>query len=185
VLEETFKRIDARTHRDITGLTTGFYELDEKLCGLNAGDLIILAARPAMGKTAFALNMIESAVLSRSEVLGGRAPTVLLFSLEMGKQQIASRLLCSRAKVDAHKLRTGRIPDEDYAALSEAAGELAHSNLFIDDSPGLSVMSLRGRARRLKVQHGLDLIVLDYLQLMSHPKAESRQLEISAISRSL
>ena len=185
VLKETFTRIDARTHRDITGLTTGFYELNEKLCGLNPGDLIILAARPAMGKTALALNIIESAALSRSEALDGRAPTVLLFSLEMGKQQIASRLLCSRARVDAHKLRTGKIPDEDYSALSDAAGELARSNLFIDDSPGLSVMSLRGRARRLKAQHGLDLVVLDYLQLMSHPKAESRQLEISAISRSL
>jgi replicative DNA helicase len=185
VLEEAFKKIDARTHRELTGLTTGFYELDEKLCGLNAGDLVILAARPSMGKTALALNVIESAALSQPEALGGRAPVVLFFSLEMGKQSIVQRMLCSRARVDAHKLRTGRIPDEDYAALSEAAGELARSQIFIDDTPGLTVMSLRGRARRIKAKHGLDLVVLDYLQLMSHPKSESRQLEISEISRSL
>ena len=94
-------------------------------------------------------------------------------------------MLCSRARVDAHKLRTGRIPSEDYAQLNEAAGELARSSIFIDDTPGLSVMALRARARRIKAKHGLDLIVVDYLQLMSHPRAESRQMEISAISRSL
>jgi replicative DNA helicase len=115
----------------------------------------------------------------------GRKPTVLFFSLEMGKQAIVQRMLCSRARVDAHKLRTGRIPDEDYGALMEAAGELGESSIFIDDTPGLSVMALRGRARRVKARHGLDLIVLDYLQLMTHPKSESRQLEISEISRSL
>jgi replicative DNA helicase len=185
VLEETFKKIEARTHRELTGLTTGFYELDEKLCGLNQGDMIIVAARPSMGKTAFALNVIESAAMSSPEHLKGRAPVVLFFSLEMGKQSIVQRMLCSRARVDAHKLRTGRIPDDDYAALSEAAGELARSSIFIDDSPGLSVMALRGRARRIKAKYGLDLVVLDYLQLMTHPKSESRQLEISEISRSL
>jgi replicative DNA helicase len=185
VLEETFKKIDARTQHELTGLPTGFLELDDKLCGLNQGDLIIVAARPSMGKTAFALNMIESVGLSHPACLGARAPVVLLFSLEMGKQSIVNRMLCSRARVDAHKLRTGRIPDEEYAALAEAAGELARTQVFIDDTPGLSVMALRGRARRLKAQRGLDLVVLDYLQLMSHPKSESRQMEISAISRSL
>jgi replicative DNA helicase len=185
VLTETFKRIDAQSHRSgLTGLDTGFYDLNDKLCGLNAGDLVIVAARPSMGKTAFALNMIEHAALNRPQWLE-RNPRVLLFSLEMGKQQIASRMLCSRARVDAHKLRTGRLPDEDYQQLSEAAGELAQAGIFIDDTPNLSVMALRGRARRVKAQHGLDLIVVDYLQLMSHPKAESRQVEISAISRSL
>lgn len=184
LLDETFKRIDANSKHELTGLSTGFYELDEKLCGLNRGDLIILAARPAMGKTAFALNVIEGAALRvHSEI--GRQPTALLFSLEMGKQQIAARMLCSRASVDAHKLRTGRIPDEDYAQLNEAAGELSAANIFIDDTPGLSVMALRARARRIQAKHGLDLIVVDYLQLMTHPKAESRQMEISAISRSL
>ncbi|MBL8803399.1 MAG: replicative DNA helicase [Planctomycetes bacterium] len=184
VLEETFKVIEARTHRDTIGLKTGYYELDEKLCGLNRGDMIIVAARPSMGKTAFALNLVEGAAMQLDERLG-RKPTVLFFSLEMGKQAIVQRMLCSRARVDAHKLRTGRIPDEDYGALMEAAGELGESSIFIDDTPGLSVMALRGRARRVKARHGLDLIVLDYLQLMTHPKSESRQLEISEISRSL
>jgi replicative DNA helicase len=185
VLTETFKRIDASSHRTgLTGLDTGFYELNDKLCGLNAGDLVIVAARPSMGKTAFALNLIEHAALSKPEWME-RKPNVLLFSLEMGKQQIVSRMLCSRARVDAHKLRTGRLPDDDYQQLSQTAGELAEAGIYIDDSPSLSVMALRGRSRRIKAQLGLDLIVVDYLQLMTHPKAESRQIEISAISRSL
>jgi len=184
-LAETFRVLDAKTHHGLTGLTTGFYDLDEKLCGLNKGDLMIIAARPSMGKTAFALNVMERAALSQPEWLTDRKPTALLFSLEMGKQQIASRMLCSRARVDAHKLRTGRIPEEDYALLSEAAGELGNANIFIDDTPGITVMGMRGRARRVLAQHGLDLVIIDYLQLMSHPGAESRQLEISAISRSL
>ncbi|MBK8179793.1 MAG: replicative DNA helicase [Planctomycetes bacterium] len=185
VLSETFKRIDSSSHRaDVTGLNTGFYELNDKLCGLNAGDLIIIAARPSMGKTAFALNMIEHAALTRPGFLDVD-PTVLLFSLEMGKHQIVSRMLCSRARVDAHKLRTGRLPAEDYTDLTVAADDLQKGKIFIDDSPNLSVMALRGRARRMKAKHGLHLIVVDYLQLMTHPKAESRQMEISAISRSL
>ncbi len=185
VLEDTFRRIDAQSHRKgLTGLETGYFDLNEKLCGLNAGDLIILAARPSMGKTALALNILEHAATSQPEWLD-RKPTVLLFSLEMGKQQIAARMLCSRAEVDAHKLRTGRIPDEDYAILTDAADELRSTKIFIDDTPGLSVMGMRGRARRIQAQYGLDLVVVDYLQLMSHPKAESRQIEISSISRSL
>jgi replicative DNA helicase len=184
ILTETFQRLEAKSKHELTGLDTGYYELNDKLCGLNRGDLIILAARPAMGKTALALNLIENGALRGAQAFG-RNPVVLLFSLEMGKQQIASRMLCSRARVDAHKLRTGRIPPEDYAQLNEAAGELARANIFIDDTPGMSVMALRARARRVLAKHGLDLIVIDYLQLMSHPKAESRQMEISAISRSL
>jgi replicative DNA helicase len=183
-LEETFRTIDAKSHHGLTGLSTGYYELDEKLCGLNKGDMIILAARPSMGKTALALNVIDQVALSRPDWLD-RPPTVLFFSLEMGKQQIAQRMLCSRARVDAHKLRTGRIPEEEYALLSEAAGELGNSHIFIDDTPSLTVMGMRGRARRVMAQHGLDLVVVDYLQLMTHPGQESRQLEISAISRSL
>jgi replicative DNA helicase len=185
VLDETFKRIDAQSHRKgLTGLDTGYYDLNDKLCGLNAGDLIVIAARPSMGKTALALNIVEHVALSQPAWLD-RRPVVLLFSLEMGKQQLVSRVLCSRAEVDAHKLRTGRIPDEDYATLVQAADDLSGARIFIDDTPGLSVMALRGRARRLRAQEGLDLVVVDYLQLMSHPKAESRQMEISAISRSL
>ncbi len=185
-IEETFRRIDSASHRaGLTGLPTGLYELDDMLCGLNAGDLIVLAARPSMGKTALALNWIDHAALHPPEWLG-RAPTILFYSLEMGQQAIVQRMLCSRARVDFYKLRTGRIPNEDYGRLAEAAGELATTRVFIDDSPGLTVMSLRGRARRLKAKHGsLDLIVVDYLQLMSPPRAENRQQEVSQISRAL
>jgi replicative DNA helicase len=185
-IEEAFRRIDSASHRTgLTGLPTGFYELDDLLCGLNAGDLIILAARPSMGKTALALNILDHAALHPPEWLD-RAPVVLFFSLEMGQQSIVRRMLCSRARVDAHRLRTGKIPDQDYAKLAEAAGELSTARVFLDDSPGLTVMSMRGRARRLKAkQGGLDLIVVDYLQLMAPPRAESRQQEVSQISRAL
>jgi replicative DNA helicase len=185
-IEETFRRIDSTSHRaGLTGLPTGFYELDDLLCGLNAGDLVVLASRPSMGKTALALNMVDHAALHPPEWLG-RAPTILFYSLEMGQQSIVRRMLCSRARVDAHKLRTGRIPNEDYTRLAEAAGELSTTHVFIDDSPGLTVMSLRGRARRLRAKHGsLDLIVVDYLQLMQPPRAENRQQEVSQISRAL
>lgn len=185
VLVETFKRMESQAHRrGLTGLTTGFTELDRILFGFNPGDLVVLAARPSMGKTALALNMIEAAAFSEPEGLG-RKPSILFFSLEMGRQQIASRMLFSRARVDAYRMRTGNIPDGDYGALNQAAGELDQTNVFIDDTPGVSAMTLRGRARRIKAQIGLDLVVVDYLQLMTHPKAESRQMEISAISRSL
>ncbi|MCC6409603.1 MAG: replicative DNA helicase [Planctomycetes bacterium] len=185
VLVETFKHIESQSHRrGITGLTTGFTEMDRLLFGLNPGDLIVLAARPSMGKTALALNMIEAAAFSEPDGLG-RKPSILFFSLEMGRQQIASRMLFSRARVDSFRMRTGNIPDQDYGALNEVAGEFNQTNIFIDDSPGLSAMTIRGRARRIKAQIGLDMVVVDYLQLMTHPKAESRQMEISAISRSL
>ncbi|MDP6956582.1 MAG: replicative DNA helicase, partial [Planctomycetota bacterium] len=184
-IEATFKRIDSMSHRSgLTGIGSGFFDLDEMLCGFNKGELTIIAARPSMGKTAFALNVLEYASLHKPEWLG-REPSMLFFSLEMGRQSIASRMLCSRARVDGHKLRTGRIPKDDYADLVEAAGELQGTRLFIDDTPGLSVMALRSRARKIKHKHGLDMVVIDYLQLMSHPKAESRQQEISAISRAL
>jgi replicative DNA helicase len=185
-IEETFRRIDSASHRaGLTGLPTGLYELDDLLCGLNAGELVVLAARPSMGKTALALNMIDHAALHPPEWLG-RPPTILFYSLEMGQQSIVQRMLCSRARVDFYKLRTGRIPNEDYGRLAEAAGELSTTRIFIDDSPGLTVMSLRGRARRLKAKYGgLDLVVVDYLQLMSPPRAENRQQEVSQISRAL
>ena len=184
-IEETFRRIDSATHRSgLTGLPSGYYDLDEMLCGFNAGEMTVIAARPSMGKTAFVLNIIDHAATHPPEWLDHH-PSILFFSLEMGQQSIVRRMLCTRAQVDAHKLRTGRIPNEDYSALARAAGELASTSVFIDDSPGLSVMALRSRARRLKQKSGLDMIVVDYLQLMSHPKAESRQQEISNISRSL
>jgi replicative DNA helicase len=185
-IEEAFRRIDSSSHRTgLTGLPTGLYELDDLMCGLNAGDLIVLAARPSMGKTALALNILDHAALHPPEWLD-RSPVVLFFSLEMGQQSIVRRMLCSRGRVDAHKLRTGKIPDQDYAKLAEAAGELSTARIFLDDSPGLTVMSMRGRARRLKAKHGgLDLIVVDYLQLMSPPRAENRQQEVSQISSAL
>ncbi len=184
-VEEAFRRIDSATHRGaLTGLPSGYYDLDDMTCGFNAGELVIIAARPSMGKTAFVLNVIEHAALHRPEWLDVD-PVILLFSLEMGQQSIVSRMLCSRARVDAHKLRTGHIPADDYAELGRAAGELSGTKIFIDDTPGLSVMAMRSRARRLKQRHGLHMVVVDYLQLMTHPKSESRQMEISQISRSL
>jgi len=184
-IRETFRRIDASTHRSgLTGLTTGYLDLDQILCGLNGGDLVVVAARPSMGKTAFALNMVEHAAVSRPEWLD-RPPVVLFFSLEMGRQQVVSRMLCSLARVDAHRMRTGRIPHEDRAELASAADRLSQTSIYVDDTSGLSMMSLRSRARRLKAKHGLDLVVVDYLQLLSFPRSESRQQEISNISRSL
>jgi replicative DNA helicase len=184
-IKETFRRIEASAHREgLTGITTGYLDLDQLLCGFNAGDLVVLAARPSMGKTALALNMIEAAALSQPEWLQ-RKPVVLHFTLEMGRQSIVSRMLCSRARVDAHRLRTGRIASDALHELTAAADELSRTSLFIDDTSALSMMTLRSRARRLKAKQGLDLIVVDYLQLLSFPKSESRQQEISNISRSL
>ncbi len=184
-VRETFRRIEAASHREgLTGLTTGYLDLDQILCGLNAGDLIVLAARPSMGKTALALNVIEHAALSRPDWLD-RPPVILHFTLEMGQQQVVARMLCSRARVEAHRLRTGRIPPDDHQKLQDAAGELSRTNIFIDDASSLTMMALRSRARRQKARTGLDLVVVDYLQLVSFPKSESRQQEISNISRSL
>ena len=183
-LTETFRRIDSARHRgDLTGLPSGFYDLDDTLGGFNPGELTIVAARPSMGKTAFVLNVMEHVALHRP-THWDHDPVVLFFSLEMGKLSIVQRMLCSRANVDAHKLRTGRVDPTSYADLTQAAGELQSSRLFIDDTPGLSAMAVRSRSRRVKHNHGLDMIVLDYLQLMS-ARAENRQQEISQISRAL
>lgn len=184
-ITDTFRRIDAMSNRDgLTGITTGFMDLDQIMCGLNGGDLIILAARPSMGKTAFALNVAERAAMSQPEWLD-RKPTVLMFSLEMGRQQLVNRMLCTRARVDAHRLRTGQIRPDDRAELASAADELRRANIFIDDSSNLSALALRSRARRIRAKHGLDMILVDYLQLLTYPKSESRQQEISNISRTL
>lgn len=184
-INEVWMRIDARTGREgLTGIPTEYYELDEKLCGLNAGDLIVVAARPSMGKTAFALNLIDNAARSQPEWLGHN-PKVLMYSLEMGRMSMIERMLCCRARVEAHRLRAGRLSDEERVALTEAADELRRYGVFIDDTPGLSMPALRSRARRLKATSGLDMIVVDYLQLLSFPRSESRQQEISSISRGL
>ena len=184
-IAEAFRRIEARTGEEgLTGLTTGFYDLDEMLCGFNAGDLVILAARPAMGKTSFALNLVEHAAISRPDWLN-REPTVLMFSLEMGKLSLVERMLCSRARVEAYRLRQGRLSSEERQLLTNAADELSRTRIFFDDTPSLSIMSIRSRARRVRAQFGLDMIVIDYLQLLTASKADNRQHEISIISRGL
>ncbi len=184
VLTDVFKRIDAASQRgELTGLPSGFYELDDMLGGFNPGEMTIIAARPSMGKTAFVLNLMEKAAMDRPQHFD-HDPVVLFFSLEMGATSIGQRMLCSRARVDSSRLRKGKIDHSSYADLTQAAGELSNSGLIIDDTPGLSIMALRSRARRVKHKHGLDMIVIDYLQLMT-AKAESRQQEISLISRSL
>ncbi len=184
MLADAFKRIEAQRNRgDLTGLPSGFMDLDDMLGGFNPGELTIIAARPSMGKTAFVLNLMDHAATHRPAHYD-HDPSILFFSLEMGRLSIVQRMLASRARVDATKMRSGRIDPAAFADLTHAAGDLQKAKLFVDDTPGLSIMALRSRARRLKHQSGLDMIVIDYLQLMS-AKAESRQQEISLISRSL
>jgi len=160
------------------GLETGYYELDEMTSGMGVGDLIILAARPSIGKTAFALNIAEHVGAT------GKLPCVV-FSLEMSRQQLAQRLLCARSRVSLHALRRNMLSRDDFARLQQSTGELSDSPILIDDTPGLSAMQLRAKARRLASRHDLKLIVVDYIQLMTSPGAENRQTEVSAISRGL
>jgi replicative DNA helicase len=169
------------THEGVTGVPTGFRDLDTLTGGWQGSDLIIIAGRPGSGKTAFALSLASNASLHRSK------PTAVgIFSLEMSTQQLIMRLLCAEARVDAHAVRTGRLPDDDWKRLSLAAGRLARANMFIDDSASLGILELRAKARRLKAEHNIGLIIVDYLQLMQGPRtAENREKEISAISRSL
>jgi replicative DNA helicase len=176
-LERLFDRGDA-----ITGVATGYVDLDEKLCGLQPSSLVIVGARPAMGKTAFALGMAAHAAME------ARVPT-LVFSLEMGCEEITQRLLVSEARVDANRMRNGRLMEADWPKISQAVARLGDAPLFIDDNPNTTVMEIRAKARRLKAREGgLGLIVVDYLQLMSGgagTNPENRQLEVSAISRGL
>lgn len=168
-----------RSKGKLTGVPTGFVDFDHKTAGLQKSDLILLAARPSMGKTAFALNIIQNAAI-RSNV-----PTAV-FSLEMSREQLVNRMLCSEAMLDAQKLRTGELADSDWTDLIQAMGPLSQAPIYIDDTPGISPMEVRSKCRRLKVEKGLGLIVIDYLQLMSgNGKNDSRQQEISEISRSL
>lgn len=184
VLTETWQHIQKLGERKelITGIETGFTELDEKTSGLQRSDLIILAGRPGMGKTSLALNMAQYAAVQTGKTIG-------LFSLEMSSEQLVTRLLCGEARVNSHSVRTGFIEDRDWEKLSHAASRLSQARIFIDDTPGITIVEMRSKARRLMAEHGLDLIVIDYLQLMSgatgKARAENRQQEISLISRSL
>jgi len=181
ILKNTFEYIERLYERKehVTGVATGFEKLDLETSGLQPSDFIIIAGRPSMGKTAFALNVAQHVGV----VLRGK---VLVLSLEMSAPQLVQRMLCSEAKVDSQGVRTGRLSASDWHRLTAAAGRLSEAAIFIDDSPGLTVLEARAKARRMKAEHGLDLLVIDYLQLMRGRAAmESRQQEISEISRSL
>ncbi len=181
VLLDAFERIEFlySNKEGVTGVPTGFKGLDALTSGLQPSDLIVIAARPSMGKTTLLLNMARNAALSKSV-------PVAIFSLEMSKEQLAQRLLCAEAGVDGQRLRTGHLMDADWPRLSHALGRLSDAPVFIDDTPSISVMELRAKARRIKAEHDLGLIVVDYIQLMrTRGRVENRQQEISEISRSL
>lgn len=165
----------------VTGIPTGFLDLDYKTAGLQPSDLILVAARPSMGKTAFVLNIAQHVAFKANK-------TVAIFSLEMSKEQLVNRLFALEAQVDAQSLRTGNLKDSDWEKLIESAGIIGKSNLIIDDTPGISISELRSKCRKLKIEKGLDIIIIDYLQLMTGGvgrRSESRQQEISEISRAL
>ncbi|MDK1019461.1 MAG: replicative DNA helicase [Actinomycetota bacterium] len=161
----------------VTGISTGFRDLDHKLAGLHPTNLIIIASRPGMGKTALALNIAQNVALAGN--------TVAIFSLEMSREEVVTRMLCANGRIDSQRLRTGRLSEADFTKLSNAAGALYKQNIFVDDSPGLTVTEIRAKSRRLRRRPGLDLIIVDYLQLMNGSGEENRQQEIASISRSL
>jgi replicative DNA helicase len=164
----------------ITGVPTGFKDLDELTSGLQPSDLIIIAGRPSMGKTAFCLNLVEHAALAPE-----RPTAAAVFSLEMSKEQLVQRLLCSVARIDANRVRTGHLAPSEFPKLINAASIISEAQIYIDDTPAISILELRAKARRLKSEKNIGLIVVDYLQLMQGTVTENRQQEISEISRSL
>ena len=181
IIKDTIEAIDKLYQKKahVTGIPTGFVDFDIKTAGLQPSDLLIVAGRPSMGKSAFAIGIVEYASVVE------KIP-VAFFSLEMSKEQLVQRLLCSHARVDAHKVRTGFLSVSDWPKLTAAAGKLSDAPIYIDDTPAISAMELRAKARRLKAHYGIKLLVLDYLQLMrGSSKIENRQQEISDISRSL
>ncbi|MDD3652242.1 replicative DNA helicase [Immundisolibacter sp.] len=181
LLPTVLERLDAlyRSGTTLTGVSTGFTDLDRMTSGLHAAELIIVAGRPSMGKTSFAMNMVESVAIR------SRQP-VAVFSMEMPAEQLALRMISSLGRVDAHRVRTGQLHDDDWPRVTSAMHLLGEADIFIDDTPALTPLELRARTRRLKRQHGLGLVVVDYLQLMQSPGAkDNRALEISEISRSL
>ncbi len=181
IVKSSFKTIESLYEKKehITGVPSGFADIDELTSGFQSSDLIIIAGRPSMGKTAFCLNVAQYASMQKQL-------TVAVFSLEMAKEQLVMRMLCSEARIDAHRLRSGFLGQTDWPKLSTAAGRLADAALYIDDTPALSSMEMRAKTRRLKADKGLDLVIVDYLQLMSsRSRSDSREQEISEISRSL
>ena len=178
VVMNTLENIEraSKTKGNVTGLATGFTDLDYKTSGFQPSDLILVAARPSMGKTALVLNIAQYMAFKH----------VAIFSLEMSKEQLMNRLLSMESKVDSQSMRNGNLKDEDWGKLIESAGVIGDSNLMIDDTPGISIRELRSKCRKFKLESGLDIIMIDYLQLMSGSgKSDSRQQEISDISRSL
>lgn len=180
VLEQFFEKLDYIQHHrgQVIGVPTGFADLDKLTGGLQRSDLIILAARPSVGKTSFQLSIAHHAAVKAGKV-------VAIFSLEMSAEQLVQRLLAMETGVDTHRLRLGYIDEQEWDAIARAFGRLAEAKIFIDDTPGIGVMELRSKARRLMAEHGLDLVIVDYLQLMHARRAENRVQEISEISRGL
>jgi len=181
ILHTTFEDIDRiASHKgSVIGVPSGFNDLDVKTTGFQKGDLIIIAGRPGMGKTSFALNMMRNAAIDSNKKIG-------FFSLEMANNQLAMRLLCAEARVDSNLVRSGNLPKSQYKNLSLAVGPLSNADIYLDDTPALSILELRAKARRLKNDVDADMIIVDYLQLMQGPKGlESRQQEIATISRSM
>ncbi len=181
IVKSSIEMIDQLYQRKgaITGLPTGFMELDQQLAGLQPADLIVVAGRPAMGKSSFALCVAEHVALQQKA-------GVAVFSLEMSKENVVQRMLCSHARINAHNVRTGLLSHSDWPKLTQAAGKLSESPIYVDDSPGISILELRAKGRRLKRKFSIGLIVIDYLQLMDATAAgENRQQEISTISRGL
>lgn len=182
VLVRTYDNIETMNNRvgDITGIPTGFAELDKMTAGFQRNDLIIVGARPSVGKTAFALNIAQNVATKTGE-------NIAIFSLEMGAEQLVMRMLCAEGNIDAQRLRTGSLTDEDWGKLTMAMGSLSNAGIFIDDTPGVKITDIRSKCRRLKQEHGLGMILIDYLQLIlgSGRSGENRQQEVSEISRSL
>jgi replicative DNA helicase len=181
IVKKTFKSIDELSEKRelVTGIPTGFVELDELTSGLQPTDLIIVAARPAMGKTSLCMNIAQHAGVKAGKSVG-------VFSLEMSKEQLVLRMLCGESRVDMHKLRSGFLSEKDWAKLVQGVADLSQAKVFIDDTPAITVMEMRAKARRLKLEFGLDLLIVDYLQLMQgRGRFENRTQELSTISRSL
>ena len=181
IIKHSIEAIDHLYQRKehVTGVATGFHEFDSKTAGLQASDLVVMAGRPSMGKSAFVCGIAEHVAVALNK-------PVAFFSLEMSKEQLVQRMLCSHARVDAQKVRTGYLSHADWPKLTSAAGKLSEAPLFIDDTPVMSILEMRAKARRLKAQYGIELMIVDYLQLLdARSRGENRQQEITEISRSL